>query len=124
MKKISKILTGAAMILALSAVLTISAIFTGVVLAAEVGEPGASPIQSIDQLLTILKKIVVLMYQAFFIVAVGAVLLAAFTYLTAKDDPEKIKSATKQILWASVAIAIALVSVGANVIIKDLIESN
>ena len=61
------------------------------------------------------------MYQAFFIVAVGAVLLAAFTYLTAKDDPEKIKSATKQILWASVAIAIALVSVGANVIIKDLI---
>ncbi len=116
MKRLAKILTGAAM------VLTISAIFTGAVLAAaEPGTAEASPIKDVKQIFTILNRIVVLIYQAFFIVAIGFVILAAFGYLTGGDDPEKIKSATKRILYAAVAIAVALVSVGANVIIKDLI---
>jgi hypothetical protein len=115
MNKFSKILT-------IAMVLAVSAVFAGAVLAAdEVGTAGASPIQNIDQLLIILKKIVVLMYRAFFIVAIGAVILAAFTYLTGGDDPEKIKSATHKIIYAAIAIAVALISVGANVIIKDLI---
>jgi len=113
--KFSKILT-------IAMVLAISAGFVGIVLAnGEIGTAEASPIKNIQGLLTILKKIVVLMYQAFFIVAIGAVILAAFTYLTGGDDPEKIKSATHKIIYAAIAIAIALVSVGANVIIKDLI---
>ena len=117
MKNFPKILIGAAMILALSA------IFSGAVMtaAAVPGTPEASPIQNINQLLTILNKIVVLMYRAFFIVAIGFVIWAAFNYLFGGDDPEKIKSATKRIMYAAIAIAVALISVGANVIIKSLI---
>ena len=102
-------------------VLTLSAVFTSVVLADEVGTAGASPIKNIEGLITILNKIVVLMYRALFIVAIGFVILAAFTYLTGGDDPEKIKSATHKIIYAAIAITVALISVGANVIIKDLI---
>jgi len=112
--KFSKILT-------IAMVLAISAGFGGAVLEAATGEAKDSPIKNINNIVTILNNIVKYMYQIFFIIAIGAVLWAAFTYLTAKDDPEKIKSATKQILWAAVAIAIALVSVGANVIINNLI---
>ena len=118
MRKFSKISIGAAMIL------TISAVFAGAVLAAgKPGTPEASPIQNINQLLTILNKIVVLMYRAFFIVAIGFVIWAAFNYLFGGDDPEKIKSATKRIIYAAIAISVALISVGANVIIKNLIGS-
>lgn len=116
MKKFSKIFTGAIMILTLSAVLT------GVVMAEATGEAKDSPIQSIDQLMGVLKSIVKVMYQAFFIVAIGFVILAAFTYLTGGDDPEKIKSANKKIIYAAIAIAVALISVGANKIIESFIS--
>lgn len=80
------------------------------------------PVTSIKDVMDILTKIVNYMYTAFFIVAIGFILLAAFNYLTAQDDPEKIKSATRQIMWAAVAIAVALISVGANKIIEEFLK--
>jgi len=81
------------------------------------------PIQSINDIYNILAKIVQYTYEIFFIVAVLFILFAAFTFLTAQGDPQKIISAKKQIFWASVAIAIALLSVGAEAIIKDILSS-
>ncbi len=81
------------------------------------------PITEPSQILTkILKPIVQWTYTAFFVVAVLFILIAAFNFLTAQGDPTKINSARSQILWACVAIAIALISVGAAQIIQALIK--
>lgn len=85
------------------------------------GDPNYSPVCSSDDVVNVLKNILNFMYTIFFILSIIFVLLAAYNYLFAKDDPEKIKSATKSIMWAAVAIIIALVSVGANAIIKNFI---
>jgi len=81
------------------------------------------PIKTPGDIFTkILKPIVQWTYTIFFAVAVLFILVAAFSFLTAKGDPTKINSARSQILWACVAIAIALISVGAAQIIQGLIK--
>lgn len=115
MNKFSKILT-------IAMVLLISAVFAGAAMAVD-GSASASPIKNVDDVVKIIGNIVVIMYRVFFVVAIGAVIWAAFIYLTSKDDPEKIKNATKQILWAVVAIAIGLASVGFSKIIDTFITS-
>jgi len=87
-----------------------------------IGFAQESPVKSIDDVMNVLKSIVNVMYTAFFIVAIMFIILAAFNYLTAQDDPEKIKSATRQIMWAAVAIAVALISVGFNKIVESFIK--
>lgn len=80
-----------------------------------------SIIKSADQVWGILIKIVQYTYTAFFIVAIFFILVAAFNFLTSRGDPEKVKSARSQILWAVVAIAIALISSGAALIIQGFV---
>ena len=81
------------------------------------------PIQSPEGIAQILGRIVSWTYTIFFIVAVFFILVAAFNFLFARGDPEKIKSARSQILWAAVAIAVALISVGAAQIIKTFLKN-
>ncbi len=83
--------------------------------------PAKCPIKNPDTILNILNKIVRYVYAAFFIVAIIFIIIAAFNFLTAQGDPEKIKGARAQILWACVAIAIALISVAAAQIIQKFI---
>ncbi len=85
------------------------------------GELAKGSISNPQQIFDILAKIVRYTYTIFFIVAILFILIAAFNFLTAQGDPEKIKGARAQILWACVAIAIALISVGAAQIIKTFI---
>ena len=59
----------------------------------------------------------------FFIVAAIFIILAAFAYLTAQGDAEKIKTANKQILYAVIAIIIALLSVSFTAIISNFIST-
>lgn len=73
------------------------------------------------QIFTILSTVVQYTYTIFFIVAIIFIIVAAFNFLTAQGDPEKIKGARAQILWACVAIVIALISVAAAQIIKTFI---
>lgn len=80
-----------------------------------------SPIKTPDKIFAILKSIVQYTYTIFFIVAIIFIIVAAFNFLTAKGEPEKIKGARAQILWACVAIAIALISVAAAQIINTFI---
>ncbi len=85
--------------------------------------PADCPISSVNDIYRILEKIVGYVYGIFFIVAVLFILLAAFSFLTAQGDPQKIISARNQILWAAVAIAIALLSVGAQAIVRDFLSN-
>lgn len=78
-------------------------------------------VTSKEDVFKIMKNILNFMYTGFFILAIIFILLAAYKYLFAKDDPDAISSATRSIMYAAVAIAIALMSTGANFIIKSLI---
>ena len=84
--------------------------------------PGSCPISTIDQIFGILKKVVQYVYIAFFFVAILFILLAAYNYLFARGDAVKVASAHKELIWASVAIAVALISVGAAQIIQSFIS--
>jgi len=81
-----------------------------------------SPISTPEKIFSILKTIVQYTYTIFFIVAVLFIIFAAFSFLNAKGDPAEITAARSQILWAVVAIVIALLSVGAALIIDNFIR--
>lgn len=80
-----------------------------------------SPITEPDRFLTVMTDIAKVVYYTFFVAAFIFIILAAFNYLTGGDEPEKIKTAKKQLTYAAVAIAIALVAVGASTIIYNFL---
>jgi hypothetical protein len=49
------------------------------------------------------------------------VLVAAFKYLTASGDPEKVKNAGHTLLYAAIAIVVALIAKGVPLIISSFI---
>ena len=81
-----------------------------------------SPIKSPEGLLDVIASVVKWTYAIFFIITVMFVLFAAFNYLTGGDEPEKIKSSHKQIMYAAIAVAIALLAVGFSLIIKQFLN--
>lgn len=74
---------------------------------------------NVSGLVSIFSDIVKWIYTIFFIVAVMFVIFAAFTYLTAGGDPEKVGKAKDQIIYAAVAIIVALLAIS----LKSIIES-
>jgi uncharacterized membrane protein len=73
-------------------------------------------------IIALMKKAVTYMYTAFYIVAVGFILWAAFSYLQGGTNPEKIKEAKNQLKYAVIAIIIALVASGVSTIISNFIK--
>ncbi len=49
------------------------------------------------------------------------VLVAAFKYLTAAGDPEKVRSASHTLLYAAVAIIVALIAKGLPLIVSSFV---
>ncbi|MEK9168563.1 MAG: hypothetical protein AAB698_02070, partial [Patescibacteria group bacterium] len=84
--------------------------------------PMKSPINEPNQFLDVIASVVKWTYAIFFIITVMFVLFAAFNYLTGGDDAEKIKSAHQQIMYAAIAVAIALLAVGFSLIIKRFLN--
>ncbi len=81
-----------------------------------------SPITTVTGIVGVLENIVQWTYVIFFIIAVLFIIFAAFTYLTAGGDEEKVKTAKNQIIYASVAIIVALLAVGFQEIIRTFLE--
>ena len=81
-----------------------------------------SPVKTSQGLLDVVAGIVKWIYTIFFVVAVMFILFAAFNYLTAGGDAEKVKSSHNQLIYAAIAIAVALLAVGAQAIIKDVLK--
>lgn len=54
------------------------------------------------------------------ILAIVFVLIAAFKYLTAAGDPEKVKSASHNLIYAAVAVVVALLARGMPLLIGSL----
>ena len=61
------------------------------------------------------------LYTVFFILAVAMILLAAYNFVRGGNNEKLVETAKKQLKWAVVAIAIALVSAGITLIVKDFI---
>ncbi len=64
------------------------------------------------------------MFTFLIILAIVFILIAAYKYLTAAGDPEKVKSASHTLIYAAIAVAVALLARGIPLIIGTLLNSN
>ncbi len=90
--------------------------------AGELGIP-ESPIEEPEGLLYVVAGVVEWVYVIFLIIAVMYVLFAAYNYLTGASEPEKIKKARSQLIYAAIAIAVALLAVAFVSIVKNLLTT-
>ena len=63
------------------------------------------------------------LFYILIVFAIITIVLAGFNYATAGDDPEKVKKATKMILYCAIAIAVALLAKGIPAIVGNFIGS-
>lgn len=84
-----------------------------------------SPITTVgDQNSGVIGLIVVVirwMYTLFFIVAVAMILLAAYNFVRGGSNEKLVETAKKQLKWAVVAIAVALVATGISMVVQDFL---
>ncbi len=78
---------------------------------------------TVSGVVDILRNIVKWTYIIFFVVAVMFILFAAYTYLMAQGDPEKVNTARNQIIYAAVAIIVALLAVGFDTAIATFLQT-
>lgn len=67
----------------------------------------------------VLAQIFRIIYYVFFLVAAIVIIIAAFKYLTAAGDPEKVGAARQMVIYAVIAIAIALVAVAITQVVAN-----
>ena len=89
---------------------------------AQTGDSYSGP-KDVQGVIQLFKDAVTYLYEAFYIVAVGFILWAAFNYLQGGNNPEKIKAAKGQLKYAIIAIVIALVASGVTTILNSFISS-
>lgn len=85
--------------------------------------PPVTIVTSFTNVTLILGTLIGWIFTIFMIIAVIIVIFAAFNYLTAGGDDEKIGTAKKQFIYAAVAIAVALVAKSVQAIVTQLISS-
>ncbi len=81
-----------------------------------------SPVRSVSDVISVLNFIVRIIFTVLMIVAIAFILYAAFKYLTAMGSPERVQEAHRALLWAAVAIAVALVATGVRAIIESILR--
>ena len=80
-----------------------------------------APITNIDQTYGAVAAIVTWFINLFWILAVATVIYAAFLYLTAGGNEEKVTKAKKFLLYAVIAAVIALLATGIQAIVGNLL---
>ena len=82
-----------------------------------------SPIRDVSGVYGVLNGVLRFMYVVFFIVAAIFIVLAAFQYLTAGGDEEKVGKAKNMLIYAIVAIAVALIATGVSSIVRGFLSN-
>ena len=77
---------------------------------------------SVAALVSIINNVANAVFYILLAVAVIMLLVAAFTWLTAAGNEEKLTTARKMLIWALVGIAVALLSKGLVTIITAVIK--
>ena len=83
---------------------------------------GCPPITNIGQVQTSLEKIVVWLYGVFWILAVGFVIWAAFLFMNANGEADKITKAKTMLVYTLIAAAVVLLANGIRDIVTNLLE--
>jgi phosphoglycerol transferase MdoB-like AlkP superfamily enzyme len=84
------------------------------------GLAATSTLEDLDVEL-ILTKIVNWLITILLVVAALFIVLAAFTFVTAGGDPEKINTARNQVLYALIGVGVALLAWGLVALVKKII---
>jgi len=84
-------------------------------------QPAPETITRPEQIIDILNTLINWVFTILLIVAVFFIFRAAFLYLTAAGDPDKVKQASNQLIFAAVAIAVAFVALGVRFIVGQLL---
>lgn len=79
-------------------------------------------IKNEKDVIKIIIKIVGILYTAFWVIAVGAIVWAAFLFLTAGGEEEKVSRAKKMLFYAVIASVVALLAVGINSILTNVLS--
>ena len=80
-------------------------------------QPAPTPITTLPGVLQAICTAVDWIFTFLIIIAIIFVLVAAFKYLTAGGDPEKVKSASHNLIYAAVAVAIGIIAQGVPLIV-------
>lgn len=78
-------------------------------------------ITTFSQLMTRVCNLMNVLFTVLVVIAVIFVLFAAYRYLTAAGEAEKVKSANYQLLYAGIAIVIAILARGAPVVVANVV---
>lgn len=79
-------------------------------------------ITDVTGIYNLLSDIFTILYSLFFAVAAFFLLYAAFLYLTAQGEEEKLKKAKNVLVYAIIAIVVALVSLGIDNIVASVVK--
>lgn len=80
-----------------------------------------SPINSVQDIINVILKVLRWMQIIFWIFAAGAIFYAGYLYLGAAGDEKRVGKAKNQILYAVIAIAVALIAPGVVNLIRDVL---
>jgi hypothetical protein len=92
-----------------------------VIIGAQTLPTEAPPIQDLAGVESLLQKVLGWLNTFFYIAASIFVLIAAFQYLTAQGNEDKIKTAKNMLIYAVIAIAVALFAGGLDILIRNVI---
>ena len=96
--------------------------FSGIVYAdVETPESFKPNIQHIRDIYDLIFRVARWFQAFFFVIAAIFVIIAAFTYLTSGGDEDKIKRAKTQLIYAVIAIIVALLAFGVDTIMKNFL---
>lgn len=80
-----------------------------------------SPIESVSDVERLIVRIFNLLRNLFFVIAAFFILWAGWTYLQAGGDPGKVEEAKNRLLYAVIAIAVALVATGVVPLVRGFL---
>lgn len=86
-----------------------------------VGVEGGVSNLSAEDVINILNRLGTWMYQIFLTIAIIAILFSAFRYLTSGGKSENVSSATRALVYAVVAIALAILSASIPGLVRSLV---
>lgn len=81
---------------------------------------GGDEPESIGEFEGIFDTIVAWLFSFLVLLSIVFVIIAAYKYLTSAGDPEKVKSASNTLIYAAVAIAVALLARGLPFLVSGL----
>ncbi len=82
------------------------------------------PATNIGGLIAILCNVLGWAFVILILLAVVFVIVAAFRYLTAAGDPEKVKKANYTLLYAAISVAVALLAKAVPLIVTSIVGSS